>query len=417
MTFITEGDKILMVDSGLSQGALNSSEINLLPLPYPAKEISAVVITHAHLDHSGYLPRLVKKGFKGTIICTPPTRELVKIILEDSASINEEGEAPLYDQEDVKKTMKLFRTHLWNEDFVLPFGKGKFVPAGHVLGASSFILEADKTIVFSGDLGRSDDYLLPPPPPCPAADIVIMESTYGGKVRSGKMDEDLAAVLKKIHDEKKVGILASFALARGQMLITSIEQYFQKHPEHRVPLYFDSPMMKEVNDVYNRYSALTKIPVEMVESLKKTNAVEFTGQWNTLKKKTGPVIIIASSGMVTGGRIFRHLKNWQTDSNALLFLAGYQGENTPGRALWNGIRTIKDLEGEAINWSGNIIKSESFSAHADQNELIHWANSSGAKDIFLIHGEKDSKDTLKSQLEKLTPATIRIPNRGEAQDV
>lgn len=417
MTFISEGDKIIMVDSGLSQGSIKSDEFNLLPLPVPPKEIDTVIVTHAHLDHSGYLPRLVKKGFKGSIICTPPTRELIKIILEDCATLNESQQAPLYDMVDVKKTMKLIRTYPWHETFALPLGQGSFVPAGHILGASSFILEGQKRIVFSGDLGRSDDYLLPPPPPCPSADLVIIESTYGGKNREGNMHEELASLLKRVHDEKKVAIFASFALARGQMLLTSIEQYFSKHPEQRVAVYFDSPMMKKVNEVYERYSDLTRIPLEMVDSLKKANAVDFIGQWNTLKKKTGPVINIASSGMVTGGRIFRHLQNWQNDPNALLFLAGYQGENTPGRLFWDGIRTIKNLEGDSITWSGEIVKSGAFSAHAEQRELLEWIRPSGAKQIFLIHGEEQSKNSLKSALENLTPAAIIIPQRNEVQDI
>lgn len=417
MTFIEHEGKIGMIDCGLSQGSYDSDEKNRQPLPIDPKDISEIVVTHAHLDHSGYLPRLVKKGFKGRIICTMVTAELIKIILEDSASLAEDDRNPLYDIYDVQKTLIMISTETWNSEFEFLGLKAKLIPAGHILGASSLVIGDKKRIIFSGDLGRKDDFLIPAPPSCPPCDLVVIESTYGGKVRTGNMFEDLTNFLRKIKNENRVGIIASFALARGQMLISEINEVFQKHPELEVPLYFDSPMMKEVNEIYKRHHDLTIRPKEMVESLKEINSVDFIGQWKSLKKKHGPLVVLGSSGMVTGGRIIRHLENWQDDPTAILFLPGFQGENTYGRALKEGERTIYDDQGKPIIWSGEVVSSDAFSSHADQEELIQWLETANAKDIYLIHGEKKSKLEFKEKLEKIYSSPIHIPKKGDTVEI
>lgn len=413
MTVLEICGRLGLIDSGLYQGDHETSNKNFLPLPFEPREVEAVVVTHAHLDHSGKLPYLVKKGFKGQIICTRETGELLKIILEDSASLNEAKSDALYGEEDVKKTLKMIRAVHWEESFDFLSTKAKLIPAGHILGASSVIIEGEKRVVFSGDLGRSDDFLLPSPSPCPGSDIVIMESTYGGRIRKGDLRKDIVEFLKKVRTENTVGIIASFALARGQTLITLIAETFKERPDLKMPLYFDSPMMKEVNGVYKKHSDLTKLPWEMFFALEHADSLDYEREWETLKRKSGPFIIISSSGMVTGGRIFRSLANWQNDSQAILFLVGYQGENTNGRALLEGHRTIKDNEGKEITWQGEIYSSEAFSSHADQSELIGWVKNSGAKKVFLIHGDQESKLTLKNKLEAFITNEVIVPRMNE----
>lgn len=412
MTLVEINGELGLVDCGLYQGDEETKEKNFLKLPFSPRDLKKIILTHAHLDHSGYLPRLVKKGFKGKIICTPATAALVKIILRDSASLNKDSPDPLYDREDVKHTLRLLQIEDWNKNFDFLGESAKFIPAGHILGASSFIIDGPKRVVFSGDLGRQDDFLMPAPPFCPPADVVVMESTYGGRLRSGNMQEDMKQFLERVKQQEKVGIIASFALARGQVLMPLIEELFNQYPNLRVPIFFDSPMMKEANLVYQRYRHLTKLPEQMHSALDKTESLDFLGQWKSLSKKNGPMIIIASSGMVSGGRIFRSLSNWQSDPNAVLFLVGYQGENTPGRGLLEGNRTIYDNEGNPINWLGEINFSEAFSSHADHDELIDWVKDSGAKHVFLIHGEADAKKALKESL-KLIGLEATLPLRNE----
>jgi metallo-beta-lactamase family protein len=415
MTFLELPQGLAMIDCGLTQGTPQTEEINLRPLPFLPSKISAVIITHAHLDHSGYLPRLVKKGFKGPIYCTPPTAKLMRIILLDSAKLNEDE---FYDKNDVQETLHLIKTFEWKENFDCLGAMIHFFPAGHILGASSVMIKSEnKSIVFSGDLGRTDDPILPPLEPCPAADIVIMESTYGGKVRTGDIKKELHTFLATIATESRVAIVASFAVARAQTLLTLIYQFYQDHPEYKARVVMDSPMMKEANKVYQQYSSLTKLPETVFSALDEIDAIEHQKEWDSLKRKSGPLIIISSSGMLTGGRISRHLENWQDDKRAILYLPGYQGEGTPGRSFLEGKREIKGKE-DMFFWTGEVWTSEAFSSHADQNDLLKWVSANTkASQIFLLHGEHHAKLALKAKLEESFSGKVIIPERGTIGDI
>jgi metallo-beta-lactamase family protein len=411
MTFVRLPEGLICVDAGLYQGTVETEALNEKPLPFKPHEIMAIILTHAHLDHSGYLPFLIKNGFKGKIFCTKPTEALIKIILEDSAKIPDQN---YYDQEHVKETLKHISTVEWNETKSLLGASFKLIPAGHILGASSLKIESEgKTVMFSGDLGRKDDPIMKAPLPCPPCDSVILESTYGNRKRTGNIEKELHSFLMKISRESRIGIIASFAVARGQLLITLINDFFNRHPDEKVRVVFDSPMMGLANEVYEKYSRLTNIPEKMKNALFGQEGIEHQGQWESLKKKKGPLIIISSSGMLTGGRIGRHLENWQDDKTAILFLPGYQSEGTPGREFLNGNRTIKTTSGQIIHWEGEVLTSDAFSSHADHDELIEWTN--GLNDetkIFLVHGEKEAKIHLKNELSKKFKS-VKIPSRLE----
>lgn len=411
MTFITLPEGKILVDCGLTQGTPEVEKLNSIALPFPPSEIKAVIITHAHLDHSGYLPRIVKKGFKGPIFCTPPTAKLMRIILLDSAKLNEDS---FYEEEDVTKTLQLVRTHEWGEHFDVLSASVSFIPAGHILGASSVVIKAEgKKVIFSGDLGRSDDPILPAFPPSPEADVVIMESTYGGKNRTGNMEKELHSFLVTVARESRVGIIASFAVARGQTLLTLIHEFYQRHPEEKVRIVMDSPMMKEANKVYQQYAHLTSQKEEVFAALEDVDAIEFEKEWHSLKKKSGPLVILSSSGMLTGGRIARHLENWHEDKKAILFLPGYQGVGTPGRAMLEGKRQLLSQQGELFEWSGEVWSSEAFSSHADQDQLIKWVSQNKtATHIFLLHGEAAAKVALKNKLNENGMTQVEIPVRG-----
>ena len=414
-TFVGLPEGTLLVDCGLYQGDEATEKLNLNSLPVPPSEISAIIITHAHLDHTGYLPRLVKQGFRGPIHCTLPTAHLMRIILLDSAKLAEDQ---FYETSDVTQTMSLIRPHALDEHFELLGASITIQSAGHILGAASISIKAlGKKIVFSGDLGREVDPLLPPHHPAPKADVLILESTYGGKSRKDNMEKELHSFLMTVSRESRVGIIASFAVARGQLLLELIHEFFERHPEEKVRVVMDSPMMKEANAVYMRFAGLTNASDKLINTLKEVDAIDFAGEWETLKKKKGPLIILSSSGMVSGGRITRHLYNWKDDESAILFLPGYQGEGTPGRALAAGKRELKHA-GRNFTWKGEVRTSDAFSSHADQGELIRWATENNSSPrIFLIHGEKEGKLILKKKLEERGVSIVDVPARGSQYEI
>lgn len=415
MTFIEFQRRFVLVDCGLAQGLPEVEKLNYLPLPFHPSELQAVVVTHAHLDHSGFLPRLVKKGFGGEIFCTPATAKLMRIILLDSAGLMDDG---LYDEKDVQDTLRLVRTVEFNKSFLIGDATFKFLPAGHILGAASVQIGYEgKRIVFSGDLGRNGDPLIPPPAACPEANIVMLESTYGGKLRQGNMEKELYSFLTTLSREGRVGILASFAVARAQLLIYLIYEFFKRHPEEKFRVVLDGRMLVEANKVYRHYAALTNDGTDLPEALEHFEVIDHPDEWKSLQKKQGPLLIIASSGMLTGGRVWRHLANWQNDARAILFLSGYQAKGTPGREMKEGKRNfmVKDVQ---MNWQGEVWTSDAFSSHADQSELLAWAKDlSPETKIFLLHGEQQQKEVLKKALEAQGHDHVVIAGREQKEEL
>ncbi len=410
MTLVQFQQGKVLIDSGLHQGLTETVEKNYSELPFNSKEIKAVFLTHAHLDHCGYLPKLVKEGFRGQIFCTRPTMKLARIILTDSAKLQEQNQDhfPLYEQEEVTKTLSLFKPIEFDQWFSFLDVNFCFHPAGHILGASSIEIREEKTVVFSGDLGRSDDPYMAAPVPCPSADMIVMESTYGGKNREGNIEKELHTFLVKIARENRVGIIATFAVARAQMLLNLIDDFYHRHPEEKIRVVIDGPMMTEANKVYKEFAGKT------YGSLSEFEVIEHAMEWESLKKKSGPLLVLSSSGMLTGGRIWRYLKNWQQDTKAILFLPGYQGEGTAGHALANGEKSVSSPDGEMVNWQGEVLTSDAFSSHAEQSELLTWIQNVGKdKTIYLIHGEEKSKISLQEKLKELGYLKVEIPSHGK----
>jgi metallo-beta-lactamase family protein len=412
MTLLELPQGKVLIDCGLHQGGENPGDLDREPLLFEAHEIQFVFLTHAHLDHCGYLPKLFKEGFRGNIYATRPTLKLARIILQDSAKLQEESEQhiqnPLYTQEDVTKTLSLFKPVEVNHWYDLLGTRICFHLAGHILGASFIEFRTDKTIIFSGDLGRTKEPFMTPPEPCPLTNALVMESTYGGKLRTGEMEKELHSFIVKISREKRVGIIASFAVARAQLLLKLIDDFFHRHPEEKIPVVIDGPMMKEANGIYQEF-----LP-ELASTLKNVEVLEYAGEWGALKKSHGPLIVLSSSGMLTGGRIWRHIKNWQNDPRAVLFLPGFQSPGTVGHQLSEGIRDVVSPDKELIHWQGEVISSDAFSSHADQKELLEWVTAiSHDTHIFLLHGEDESKKSLKNKLSEVGFKNISIPQKGE----
>jgi metallo-beta-lactamase family protein len=232
------------------------------------------------------------------------------------------------------------------------------------------------------------------------------------------MEQELHSFLVKVARESRVGIIASFAVARGQTLLTLIHDFYERHPEEKVRVVMDSPMMKEANKVYQQYAHLTNFKEDLYAALDDVDSIDFQKEWTSLSHKSGPLIVLSSSGMLSGGRIGRHLYNWREDKRAILFLPGYQGVGTPGRSMQEGKRQLLSPMGEVFEWTGEVLCSEAFSSHADQNGLVNWVetHNKDAK-VFLLHGEPSSKISLQKKLKETGLDNVELPKRGSSFDL
>lgn len=433
----TENHKILL-DCGQFQGGKQMEALNEEPFPFEPSEIECVILSHAHIDHCGRLPLLVKRGFRGRIYCTDATADLLDVMLKDSGFIHEkEAEwqnrkneragrkpvEPLYTLKDSEETLKLVSPVMYDQLFELNDAmKIVFNDAGHILGSAItelWVTEGERItkVVFSGDLGVMDRPILRDPTIIKKADCVIMESTYGNRLHpenSTSISELLDIVLKTIRRGGTV-VIPSFAVGRTQELIFEFNRFYEKKPELRAELdkitvYIDSPMATTATEVFRKNAQVfdeeTKAYI-----LKGDNPLDFpnlrftrsTAESQALNADSKPKVIISASGMCEAGRIRHHLKHNLWDPNSSVVFVGYQAEGTLGRLLVNGIRDVA-LFGEAIHVNAEIYNLEGFSGHADRNGLISWLKGFRRKpsQLFLVHGEEESKMELADTIRKET---------------
>lgn len=433
----TENHKILL-DCGQFQGGKQMEALNEEPFPFEPSEIECVILSHAHIDHCGRLPLLVKRGFRGRIYCTDATADLLDVMLKDSGFIHEkEAEwqnrkneragrkpvEPLYTLKDSEETLKLVSPVMYDQLFELNDAmKIVFNDAGHILGSAItelWVTEGERItkVVFSGDLGVMDRPILRDPTIIKKADCVIMESTYGNRLHpenSTSISELLDIVLKTIRRGGTV-VIPSFAVGRTQELIYEFNRFYEKKPELRAELdkitvYIDSPMATTATEVFRKNAQVfdeeTKAYI-----LKGDNPLDFpnlrftrsTAESQALNADSKPKVIISASGMCEAGRIRHHLKHNLWDPNSSVVFVGYQAEGTLGRLLVNGIRDVA-LFGEAIHVNAEIYNLEGFSGHADRNGLISWLKGFRRKpsQLFLVHGEEESKMELADTIRKET---------------
>ncbi|HEY1080084.1 MAG TPA: MBL fold metallo-hydrolase, partial [Bdellovibrio sp.] len=422
-------DTKILIDCGLFQGLKVLRLLNWEPLPFTARDIEAVVLTHAHLDHCGALPLLVKAGFRGRIYCTPATLELTKIILLDSAKIQEEEAdyanrkrfskhtpaLPLYTTEDVENVFAHLHAVPLHEAFAIKHIQVCLYGAGHILGASSVEIKAEgKTLYFSGDLGRQADPLMWPPEAPPQADAIIMESTYGNRSHSEKTSREvLRECILEVSKNQGVLLIPSFSVGRAQNLAHEIVQLKNEGAvDANIPVYFNSPMGMEANRLYEEYPEFHRLAPGAFNTLmdqvhEVRNAEESKALNESLQR---PLIIIAASGMMTGGRVLHHVRAFAGDPKNILLLAGFQAAGTRGRDLVDGKTEIK-IHGALRKVNCKVIASDSFSAHADQDELIKWLASAPTKPkkIFLVHGEPEALNTLSEKLQSQFNVDVQIP--------
>lgn len=430
--YLETPEKNIMIDCGMFQGLKELRVKNWEPLPIDVSNIDYVLLTHGHLDHTGYLPRLVKEGFNGHILGTEPTLSIARTILLDSAKIqeeqakkaNEEGFSkhapalPFYTIKEAEATISLFSSCEKDEWFTLSDQcRFKFKYNGHIIGATFIELEIyDKTFVFSGDIGRLDDELLNPPERPQWVDFLFLESTYGNKLHP---KEDITEILsqiivKTIHDQGTL-IIPSFAVERLQLLMYILWQLYKKNVIPNIPIFIDSPMGNNVLDVFEQFPNWHKLSPKEYQAMCNhfTIISSYADTWKTIDDKR-PKVVIAGSGMVTGGRVLTYLKQLIDEPSTKVLLVGFQAEGTRGRQLLEGAHELK-IHGKYYPVKASIHLIESLSAHADQHGLLHWINAikNIPEKVFLIHGEPTALDAFRAKLKDTKGWDCHIPKLNE----
>lgn len=416
---LEHGGRQVLVDCGLFQGLKQLRLRNWDRFALPASEIDAVVLTHAHIDHSGYLPALARQGFKGPVYCTGSTRELAGLLLPDAGHLQEEDALyanrhgfsrhhpalPLYTEEDGRRALRLLQPRGWDEPFeAVPGLTLRFSAAGHILGAASVQVRWDGgTALFSGDLGREHDLLMRPPQPPAAADYVVMESTYGDRQHEA---EDPATVLADTINRTcargGIVVVPAFAVGRAQALLYLVSVLKQERRIPDLPVFLNSPMAADVTEIYHRHRDEHRLDAaqcqRMCRAARVVNTVEESRKLNDLRF---PAVIISASGMATGGRVVHHLKAFAPDRRNTVLLAGYQAAGTRGAALAAGAKEIK-IHGGWVPVRAEVVSLGSMSAHADRDELLHWLGRlpRPPRRVFLTHGEPVAADSLRQRIEE-----------------
>lgn len=394
----------VLVDCGLFQGQRDLRSRNWQPFPEPAENIDAVFLTHAHLDHSGYLPALVKQGFKGPIYCTPATFDLCKILLMDAAKLQEEEAAfhnehqtsrhepalPLFTSEDAERALAQFSPVRDNRAEMGEVSV-KFHSNGHILGSSCLDVQAEgRHVLFSGDLGRPHDLIMHAPESPPYADYVVVESTYGDRLHDRR---DLKAALADCVNEtlRRGGqiLIPAFAVGRAQAMIYLLHLLQQERSIPRIPIYLDSPMAISATELMIKYHGLHRLTPQQCRAMEdNVHYVRTVEQSMALNQMDIPCVIVSASGMATGGRVLYHLKRLLPDSRNTILLAGYQASGTRGHRLLRGEEQIK-IHGHPYPVNARIENFDFLSAHADRDELVRWLRKLpvAPKRCFVTHGE------------------------------
>jgi metallo-beta-lactamase family protein len=433
---VEAGGARLLVDCGLFQGVKRQRTLNWAPFPVEPASIDAVVLTHAHVDHSGYLPRLVRDGFRGHIWCTPSTGDLAAILLPDAAHLQEEDARyankrgsskhrpalPLYTGEDAEAALARVRTHPFGEPLALDGGvEVGFTPAGHILGASSVRLaRGGRSVLFSGDLGRQGDLVMRPPAPPPAADHIVVESTYGNRRHPDDDPADLLAeVVTRTARRGGIVLVPVFAVGRAQAVLHLLARLRRDGRIPELPTFLNSPMAVDATELFLASQGEHRLDDRELREL--SQGVELVRSVEDSKRLTtrrGPFVVLSASGMLTGGRVLHHLLQVAPDHRSTIVLAGYQAAGTRGEALANGARSVR-VFGEDVPVRADVVALDGLSAHADGDELLAWlgAAAEAPTAVSVVHGEPSAADTLRRRVEHELGWPAWVPGRGEGVTV
>lgn len=435
--YLLEGAGLrLLIDCGLFQGTKNLRLRNWAPLPVPVDTLDAVILTHAHLDHSGYLPVLARMGYRGPVYGTSGTVDLCGVLLRDSAKLQEEEAdfanrhgfskhhpaLALYTMDDAERVLKQLVPCDFDQPVRLQNGVSFcLLPVGHILGAASLLVHmGGKLIAFSGDIGRPVDPILRPPMPLAHADYLVVESTYGDRLHP---DSDPAAELETIFARTfkhgGVVVIPSFAVGRTQSILRYIALLKETGRMANVPVYLDSPMAIDVTELYRHHLREHRLTISQADSIRKAaTMVRTVDQSKQLTARHGPMVVIAGSGMATGGRVLHHLKAFAPDSRNTIVLVGYQAAGTRGAALEAHAPTLK-IHGEYVPVRAAIESISSLSAHADYRETLAWLGSLSTppERTFITHGEPAAADALRRRIEETLHWRCEVPTYLESVEL
>lgn len=427
----TNGARVL-VDCGLFQGYRELRERNWAEPPFDPAALDAVVLTHAHIDHTGYLPKLVKLGFRGRAYCTSGTADLLHVLLPDSGYLQEEAARharkwgysrhtepqPLYTRADAEASLRVLEPIAFDVETKITAGVTvSFSRAGHILGSACALVRAEgASIVFSGDVGRPHDPIMKPPAPTPRADYLVVESTYGDRRHpTDDVAEALARVVRETVERKGTLVVPAFAVGRAQHLLHILAELKRTQGIPDVPVFLDSPMANEATEIFCRHlddhglttrqcHAMCKLPT-YTRSPEDSKAIDAS---------TESCIVISASGMATGGRVLHHLRRFLPDDRSTVLLVGYQPSGTRGRALLDHAKAIT-IHGQLVRVRAHVEEISGLSAHADAAEMVDWLRASAIapKRVFVTHGEPSAASALGRTLRETFGWEVTVPSDGE----
>lgn len=435
-TLVRWKEHTLLVDCGLFQGFKNLRQLNWIAFPFDPKSLEAVVLTHAHLDHSGALPLLVKQGYRGPIYASAATVDVCKVLLKDSAKLQEEEAdyanrhhtskhtpaQPLYNSKDVELTIKQFKAIAFDQTHeLLPEIHVRLQRAGHILGAASVRLNIGlREILFSGDLGRADAPIMMPPEPVGAPDVVVMESTYGDRTHPEKKPEtELAEIINETVNRGGAVLMPAFAVGRAQVLLHAIAQMINTRAIPDIPVFLDSPMAVNLTELYEKHHKEHRFSKsEIAEAFSIAKMVRTVEESKTLNALRYPRIIVSASGMATGGRVLHHLRTLVADHRNSIVFAGFQAAGTRGARMIAGEPTVR-VFGQDLPIRASVYCIDGYSAHADSTQLLQWLGAAERKPgrVFLNHGEPQAADLLRQRVEHELGIACTVPLLGEQVEI
>jgi len=426
------GSKNILLDCGLFQGLKNLRDRDWEDPPFDPAKIDAVVLTHAHIDHSGYLPVLMKRGYRGPVFCTEATRDLCGILLPDSGHLQEEEAnyltkhrfarhhpaLPLYTREEAEQCVKMLEPVPFDKDHDLGEGiQFRYTPAGHILGSAWVtFMQNGFRVVFSGDVGRPVDPIMKAPEPVEHADVLVCESTYGDRQHPDENPRDaLAAVITRTVRRGGTLVIPAFAVGRTQALLYLIAELKKSRAIPEVPVYLNSPLGIDATHIFREHAGEHRLNAEeCAEMFRVAEFIRSEEASRALNTNQGPAIILAGSGMATGGRVVHHLKTLLPDPRNTVLLAGFQAPGTRGEALENGAEELK-IHGQFIPVRAEVVSLDSMSAHADFSEMIAWLSGvkPAPKRVFLTHGEPKAADAMRRHFDRAFGWDAEVPEYKE----